>query len=106
MSLLFPRVRGLSKTHLSRFIVSAAYSRATISTLPSTISGFLEFTPTEAVENVKIDGYVRSVRAQKRHHFVALGDGSSLQSLQAVVPVDQAEGWVFGLRGSRVCLHR
>ncbi|KAI1162780.1 hypothetical protein F5B18DRAFT_622888 [Nemania serpens] len=97
MSMLLPRVRGaLSRTHPSRFMVPSAYSHAAISTLPSTISGFLEFSPTEAVENVKIDGYVRSVRAQKRHHFVALGDGSSLQSLQAVVPADQAEGLVIG----------
>lgn len=105
--MLLPRVRGaLSRTHPSRFMVPSAYSHAAISTLPSTISGFLEFSPTEAVENVKIDGYVRSVRAQKRHHFVALGDGSSLQSLQAVVPADQAEGQVFDLRESYACLHR
>lgn len=91
--MLLSPVRGaLSRAHISRFIVPSAHSRAAISTLPSTISGFLELAPDEAVENVKIDGYVRSVRAQKRHHFVALGDGSSLQSLQAVVPADQVEG--------------
>ncbi|KAI1734637.1 hypothetical protein F4680DRAFT_437785 [Xylaria scruposa] len=97
MSIPFLSGRGaLSRTYRSRFIISSAYSRASISTLPSTISGLLDFKPKEAVENVKIDGYVRSVRAQKRHHFVALGDGSSLKSLQAVVPVDQAEGLTIG----------
>lgn len=29
----------------------------------------------------------------KRAHFVSLGDGSSLDGVQAVVPADQAEGW-------------
>ncbi|KAJ8129732.1 hypothetical protein O1611_g3898 [Lasiodiplodia mahajangana] len=71
-------------------------SRASISTLPTTVSGLLELTPKEAVADVKVNGYVRSVRAQKRHHFVALGDGSSLESLQAVVPADQAEGLTIG----------
>ncbi|KAI0194302.1 asparaginyl-tRNA synthetase [Xylaria flabelliformis] len=87
---------ALSRTYRSRFIISSASSRASISTLPSTVSGFLDFKPKEAVEKVKIDGYVRSIRAQKRHHFVAIGDGSSLTSLQAVVPVGQAEGLTIG----------
>ncbi|KAF2967455.1 hypothetical protein GQX73_g6075 [Xylaria multiplex] len=97
MSALLPRVRGaLHRTGPSRFIVPSISSRASLSTLPSNVSGLLDFKPSEAVENVKIDGYVRSVRAQKRHHFVALGDGSSLESLQAVVPADQAEGLTIG----------
>ncbi|KAI0401449.1 hypothetical protein F4802DRAFT_427470 [Xylaria palmicola] len=97
MSVFFPRVgRGLSRAALSRFIVSSASSRAFISTLPRSVSGLLDFKPSEAVADVRIDGYVRSVRAQKRYHFVALGDGSSLESLQAVVPADQAEGLTIG----------
>ncbi|KAI0487157.1 hypothetical protein F4859DRAFT_328368 [Xylaria cf. heliscus] len=97
MSILLFRGRGaLSRTYRSRFIVRSASSSASISTIPATISGLLDFKPDEAVQNVKIDGYVRSVRAQKRHHFVALGDGSSLQSLQAVVPADQTEGLAIG----------
>ncbi|KAI1130629.1 asparaginyl-tRNA synthetase [Nemania abortiva] len=97
MSTLLPRVRGaLLRRRPIRFTVPLASSRASISTLPSTVSSLLELTPSEAIADVRIDGYVRSVRAQKRHHFVALGDGSSLQSLQAVVPADQAEGLTIG----------
>ncbi|GAW24089.1 hypothetical protein ANO14919_136690 [Xylariales sp. No.14919] len=97
MSILLPRVRGaLSRTSPSRFILSPAFPRASISTLPTNVSGLLDLKPSEAVENVKIDGYVRSVRAQKLHHFVAIGDGSSLKPLQAVVPADQAEGLTIG----------
>lgn len=94
---LFPHARvSLSRTYQTRIIISSASSRARISTLPSTISGFLDFTPTEAVKDVKVDGYVRSIRAQKHRHFVALGDGSSLEPLQAVIPADQAEDLTIG----------
>ncbi|KAI0439575.1 hypothetical protein F4803DRAFT_564437 [Xylaria telfairii] len=93
---LFRGGAALSRTYRGRFIVPSASSRTSISTLPATVSGLLDFKPNEAVQNVKIDGYVRSVRAQKRHHFVALGDGSSLESLQAVVPADKAEGLTIG----------
>ncbi|OTA92195.1 hypothetical protein M434DRAFT_329556 [Hypoxylon sp. CO27-5] len=69
---------------------------AFISTVPTSVSGFLDFKPHQPVSDVKIDGFVRSVRAQKRYHFVSLGDGSSLDSLQAVVPADQADGLDIG----------
>ncbi|KAI3318939.1 asparaginyl-tRNA synthetase [Xylariaceae sp. AK1471] len=96
-TLLLPRVRATLPRSYSRcFIVPSASSRASISTSPTNVSGLLDFKPDNTVENVKIDGYVRSVRAQKRHHFVTLGDGSSLESLQAVVPADQAEGLTIG----------
>lgn len=68
-------------------------SRAFISTVPKSVAGFLDWKPTDTVTDVKVDGFIRSVRAQKKHHFVSLGDGSSIDSLQAVVPADQAEGW-------------
>ncbi|KAI8627105.1 asparaginyl-tRNA synthetase [Xylariaceae sp. FL1651] len=97
MSIRLPRARGvLSRVYLSGFGVPVASSRAWISTSPTTVSGLLDSKPSDAVKNVQIDGYVRSVRAQKRHHFVSLGDGSSLESLQAVVPADQAEGLAIG----------
>ncbi|KAI0202144.1 hypothetical protein F4808DRAFT_79993 [Astrocystis sublimbata] len=97
MSMLLLRRGALQRTHGCRRIANSfAFPIASVSTLPANVSGLLDFKPHEAVENVKIDGYVRSVRAQKRHHFVALGDGSSLESLQAVVPADQAEGLAIG----------
>ncbi|KAI1339672.1 hypothetical protein F5Y15DRAFT_407066 [Xylariaceae sp. FL0016] len=72
------------------------HSRVSISTVPKTVSGLLDFKPNEAVEEVQIDGFVRSVRSQKRHHFVSLGDGTSFYPLQAVVPADQAQGLTIG----------
>lgn len=75
---------------------SRTIPHAFISTIPTSISGFLDFKPHEPVSDVKIDGFVRSVRAQKQYHFVSLGDGSSLASLQAVVPADQAGGLNIG----------
>ncbi|KAK5630186.1 hypothetical protein RRF57_005901 [Xylaria bambusicola] len=96
MSALLLRARGALRTPPTRFAGPLTSSRASITTLPINISSFLTFKPEEPVDDVKVDGYVRSVRAQKRHHFVTIGDGSSLESLQAVVPVDQAEGLTTG----------
>lgn len=58
-----------------------------------TIADLLDFKPPEPVPDTTANGWVRSVRAQKQHHFVSIGDGSSLVPIQAVVPPDQAEGW-------------
>ncbi|KAI0390499.1 asparaginyl-tRNA synthetase [Xylariaceae sp. FL0594] len=63
---------------------------------PRTISRLLEFKPSDAVDGVKVDGYIRSIRSFKHHHFVSLGDGSSLESLQAIVPADEAKGLSVG----------
>ncbi|KAI0179760.1 asparaginyl-tRNA synthetase [Hypoxylon sp. FL1284] len=103
MNPIRPLLRGaLSQASLKLSPLPA--SRAFNSTVPTSIAGLLDFQPHEPVSEVKVDGFVRSVRAQKRHHFVSLGDGSSLESLQAVVPADQAEGLTIGaavrLRGS------
>ncbi|KAI1137737.1 asparaginyl-tRNA synthetase [Hypoxylon sp. FL0543] len=85
-----PLLRGVPLNFHPK-LPSRALQRASISTVPTSVSGFLDFKPQDAVSDVKIDGFVRSIRAQKRCHFVSLGDGSSLESLQAVVPSDQAE---------------
>lgn len=44
----------------------------------------------EDVKHIVVDGWVRSVRKQKRIAFAALGDGSTVDSLQAVLCPDQA----------------
>jgi hypothetical protein len=43
---------------------------------------------------ISVNGFVRTVRKQKRVAFASVGDGSSLHSLQAVLTPDQAEGSV------------
>jgi asparaginyl-tRNA synthetase len=45
-------------------------------------------------ETLTLNGFVRSVRKQKRVAFAAIGDGSSLQTVQAVLTPEQAEGLV------------
>lgn len=45
----------------------------------------------EPVDNAQVTGWVRSVRKQKKIAFAALGDGSTLDSLQAVLKPEQAE---------------
>jgi asparaginyl-tRNA synthetase len=49
-----------------------------------------ELTPPEN-EVITINGFVRSVRKQKRVAFAALADGSAMQPLQAVLTPAQAE---------------
>jgi asparaginyl-tRNA synthetase len=43
------------------------------------------------VENAEVHGWVRTVRKQKKIAFAALGDGSTLDSLQAVLKPEQVE---------------
>lgn len=69
------------------------YIRDYIHTSRDNIAGLLEYKPVDAIKDIEVNGFVRSVRSQKRYHFVSLGDGSTLEPLQAVVPAYQAEGW-------------
>ncbi|KAF2033387.1 asparaginyl-tRNA synthetase [Setomelanomma holmii] len=48
-------------------------------------------------DTLKLNGYVRSVRKQKRIAFAAIGDGSTLQTVQAVLPPQLAEGLSTGV---------
>jgi asparaginyl-tRNA synthetase len=43
---------------------------------------------------VKVNGWIRSVRKQKRVAFAAVGDGSTIDSLQAVLKPEQAAEYV------------
>ena len=90
-SILTTSRRPLAHLLASRFV--PANARALFSTAPKSIAGLLQWKPEDAVDHVQVHGYIRSVRAMKRAHFVSLGDGSSLDGVQAVVPADQAEGW-------------
>lgn len=56
------------------------------------LAQLLQWKPEEKVEDVVVNGFVRSVRGLKARRFISLGDGSSLAPLQAVVEIDRAEG--------------
>ncbi|KAK4166533.1 putative mitochondrial asparaginyl-tRNA synthetase precursor [Cladorrhinum sp. PSN259] len=71
--------------------------RRYVSSFPSkSVSQLLQWKPAEKVDDVVVNGFVRSVRGMKAHRFVSLGDGSSLAPLQAVVETDQADGLAVG----------
>jgi asparaginyl-tRNA synthetase len=44
----------------------------------------------ESTPEIEVNGYVRTIRKQKRIAFAAIADGSSLQPVQAVLTPDQA----------------
>ena len=50
--------------------------------------------PPSSGGTLTLNGFVRSLRKQKRVAFAAVGDGSSLQTVQAVLTPEQAEGSV------------
>lgn len=57
------------------------------------IAQLLEWKPDSTAKNVVINGYVRALRKAKTFRFLSLGDGSSKQPLQAVIPRDLADGY-------------
>jgi len=60
---------------------------------PANIASLLQSsaeTTEEPTSEIEINGYVRTIRKQKRIAFAAVGDGSSLQPVQAVLTPDQA----------------
>jgi asparaginyl-tRNA synthetase len=80
------------ETYARQAVSYSTSAPASVLTAPRTISRLLDFKPSGAVDDVKVDGYVRSIRSFKHHHFVSLGDGSSLESLQAIIPASEAKG--------------
>ncbi|ORX95230.1 asparaginyl-tRNA synthetase [Basidiobolus meristosporus CBS 931.73] len=45
---------------------------------------------------VKVNGWVRTVRKQKQIAFAEVSDGSSLKGIQAILPSEQAKGLISG----------
>lgn len=60
---------------------------------PSPLSSSSQRSPPDG-GTLTINGYVRTVRKQKRIAFAAIGDGSTLQTVQAVLAPQLAEGSV------------
>lgn len=48
------------------------------------------------LDEVVINGYIQSIRNQKQRSFAAIGDGSSMQTLQALLTPEQAKGVSYG----------
>jgi hypothetical protein len=77
-----------SKRRTSRHF-SSTISRNSGTTIPSSIAHLLDHGVSQP-SNVAVNGFVRSVRNQKRRSFVAIGDGSTLEPLQALLTPKQA----------------
>ncbi|KAK7723512.1 asparaginyl-tRNA synthetase [Diaporthe eres] len=80
-----------------RYVTSGSGSGSGSGNVASrSVARLLEWKPQEEVRDVVVNGFIRSVRSMKSRSFVALGDGSSLASLQALVPTNQAQGLALG----------
>lgn len=77
--------------------VALRISSRTLSTtpdVPSSIASILALPtgPDQPAKSIEVIGHVRTVRNQKRHAFVELGDGTTTASLQALLEPAQATG--------------
>lgn len=74
----------------------AAAKRCSSTLAPRSIAALLkrsaEGTAGAEIQSLTLNGFVRSVRKQKRVAFAAVGDGSSLQTVQVVLNPEQASG--------------
>ncbi|KAK8182991.1 hypothetical protein BKA81DRAFT_325879 [Phyllosticta paracitricarpa] len=92
--------RSALPSHTVRLLSTS--SRSTIARLlntdPSSSSSLAQHSQTPvAGETVSVNGWVRSVRKQKRIAFAAVGDGSSLAPLQVVMSPELATGLSTGV---------
>ena len=58
------------------------------------IATILAFPPDLEEHEIRATGAIRTIRNQKQRSFIELGDGSTTQSLQAVLEPAQAKGCV------------
>jgi hypothetical protein len=58
-----------------------------------TVAKLLNSSPSD--ENVTVNGFIRSIRNQKARSFAVIGDGTSLEPLQALLTPVQAQRYVF-----------
>lgn len=85
-----PALRPSSVSRVLRPRRLASFHRSVSQRANRSVAELLQWRPDKA-EDVTVNGFVRSVRSMKAHQFVALGDGSSLAPLQALVRADRAE---------------
>lgn len=76
----------LAHSHASRFYHSSGPPCLTVAKL-------LNSSPSD--RNVTVNGFIRSIRNQKARSFAVIGDGTSLEPLQALLTPEQAQRYVF-----------
>jgi len=79
-------MRGMKRAfHTSSILQEAA---------ASSIAHLLDKGPARP-EKVVVNGFIRSIRNQKQHSFAAIGDGSTLEPLQALLSPAQAQRYLL-----------
>lgn len=79
------RCLKVANSHASRFYHSS-------DPLYLTVSKLLDSLPSD--RNVTVNGFIRSIRNQKARSFAVIGDGTSLEPLQAILTPVQAQRYV------------
>jgi hypothetical protein len=107
LPLLFPlrRATAIPCSHAQwpcRLRCNSTFSPTNIAALlnPPTLSPTSPQLRAPSGEILTINGFVRSVRKQKRVAFAAIGDGSTLKTVQAVFSPEQADGSVDSFKPS------
>lgn len=100
------KVEGMKPSRLTGFLRSVSHARGIHSvkdsshTPPSLIARLLDSAPPNP-DKVVINGFVRSIRNQKMRSFASIGDGSSLEPMQALLTPAQAQRSVVHFPNSR-----
>lgn len=96
LSPALPSARRLHKVPFARH--SSTYTERNIASLLAKPLAFASSDPDcPSSGTLRVNGFVRTVRKQKRVAFAAVSDGSSLESLQVVLSPEQAEGLSTGI---------
>lgn len=95
LSPALPSARRLHKVPFARR--SSTYPERNIASLLARSPASASLGVEQSGGTIRINGFVRTVRKQKRVAFAAVGDGSSLESLQVVLNPEQAEGLSTGV---------
>jgi asparaginyl-tRNA synthetase len=80
------RCLKLANSHARRFYHSS-------DPLCLTVAKLLNSSPSD--RSVTVNGFIRSIRNQKTRSFAVIGDGTSLEPLQALLTPVQAQRYVF-----------
>jgi hypothetical protein len=82
------------------FHVSSAFRDA-----PPSIAQLLDLGPVNS-GNVIVNGFIRSIRNQKQRSFASIGDGSTLEPLQALLTPEQAQRLELPVQRLHARVHR
>ena len=93
--IFLPLPRSLSRNRIPDYSFRQASRHvSTLTSNDKTIATILATDPDTSLQPTRVIGTVRTIRNQKRHSFVEIGDGSTSRPLQALLEPHQGEGQV------------